>query len=83
MRLWPRRHPPTRLRLREGDALVLHTDPMLSIDAAALMAHRLRDAFPGHTVVVMPEPMRLSVIERPDEIPGAVKAWPAPRAREL
>lgn len=83
MRLWPRRYPLTRLRLGPGDALVLHTDPSLSTAAAALMAHRLSDAFPDHTIVVMPEPMRLSVIERPDEIPGAVKAWPAPRVREL
>lgn len=83
MRLRPRRHPITRLRLRPGDALVVNLQEQISAAAQLQLADRLRAAFPDHLVVVVPPLIRLSVIEQPFEIPGAVKSWPTPRVREL
>jgi len=83
VRLWPRRHPITRLRLRPGDALVVNLQEPTPVPEQLQLADRLRAAFPDHLVVVVPPQIRLSVIEQPDGIPGAVKSWPTPRVREL
>lgn len=76
MRLWPRIRPVSRLRLREGDALVLHTVQAMTVEEVVRCATALGEAFPGHKVIVLPEPMRLSTVARPaPAIQGGAKTW--------
>jgi hypothetical protein len=56
-----------RLKLEEGDTLVVFVPDNMSIDAFKQVRKMMAEVFPEHRALAMPESMRLEVVSKIDQ----------------
>lgn len=70
-RYWPRREI-RRVRIQPGDVIVLRTDAHITAAVGERIVTDLKDIFPGHKVIILPEGNRLQIVSGLPEVVSAV-----------